>query len=297
MPKSYSEFTVECVEKPQRPFAHCVHLTDVGGFWELVELGFVELRGVPKGKCGGQVDIQVDIEDSRLGQALQILERSGFRPSAHLIVPPTAKEHEFVMLRHRVYSSAELGAARLLRLVPRFCQDEIADWIGGSDDHGWIVEAKAKGKRLQIGHFDSFEGILVGPELKATLEKEGLKGVNFLPAAYDKPSPSLRQLWQFGHKVLMPPCLLPRQDDDGNVVKESDNGGRYWDDGGYVPQELVFGEKEIAGMPRWDMAVTREKIGFHPGHYRSEVIVSQRFREVLLGAGIKTIGYAPVKVV
>ena len=182
-------------------------------------------------------------------------------------------------------------------------RDIIANWYGyregGGDDHGWIAKAdkRLQKKAMEIGHFDCFEGLLLGPRLHELLMQSGLAGLDFIPVQYDHPERATRQLWQFGHKVVLPGCLLPRQGVHGLDYLEGDQTGAYWDEGGYEPQELRFHRREVEALGEFDVARTKEKIGINSGHYRAEVIVSQRFREVLEKAGIKTIDYVPVRLV
>ena len=101
----------------------------------------------------------------------------------------------------------------------------------------------------------------------------------------------------------MPKCLLPRQGVDQWDYVEGEPNGAYWDDGGHTPPELQFDRDSVASLGEFDVARTREKIGIHADHYRSEVVVSQGFRGLLREAGIlekpgmKSIGYVPVRLI
>lgn len=297
MPIVHVEFFIEHVNEKQPTFASTVHLADLADFWKVADLGFDDRMKVGHGNSGGRLKIAVTADDPRLETIFRILEKHGYRPSKRWLVTVAGREHEFQVNRHRTYSESELAAAPMLMLRPRFNQDIMANWCGGDDDHGWIAKAdkRLEKKKLEMGHFDSFEAILLGPNLQEMLLKTDLTGLDFIPIQYDHPERAARQLWQFGHKVVMPACLLSRQGVDRLDFVEGERNGAYWDDAGYVPPELQFRRSEVEAMGKFDVARTREKVGFHGGHYRSEVIVSQRFREFLEKTKIKTIEYVPVR--
>lgn len=276
-----------------------VYLPSLADFWRIVDLGFVDRMQVGSGNSGGRVKIETDVDDPRLTTVFDILSSHGYRPSKRAQTTVAGREHEFAVIRRRTYNENEIAAAPLLMLRPRFCDDVMANYYGGDDDQGWIAKAdkRLEKEKLEIGHFDSFEAILLGAALHDQLLSADLAGLDFIPVRYDHPERAARQLWQFGHKVKMPVCLLPRQGVDRLDYVEGERNGSYWDDGGCVPPELRFRRSEVEAMGHFDVARTREKIGFHGGHYRSEVIVSQRFREVLEKAEIKTIHYVPVRLI
>lgn len=299
MPTVELEFSIEHVSQKQPAFASRVNLADLHDFWRIADLGFRDRMEVGQGNSGGRLKIRVDENDPRLSLILKILSEHGYHPSKRASTTVSEREHSFSIQKYRNYSEAEICAAPLLMLRPRFCKDVMANYFGGDDDHGWIAKAdkRLEKKKLEIGHFDSFEAILLGQRLHDLLEQSRLAGLDFMPVRYDHPEKAARQLWQFGHKIVMPPCLLPRQGVDRLDYVEGEPNGAYWDDAGYVPPELRFRRDAVEAMGDFDVARTREKVGFHAGHYRSEVIVSQRFREVLEKAKITTIDYVPVRLV
>ena len=166
----------------------------------------------------------------------------------------------------------------------------------GNDDEGWRVMArKGLSKSRHMGSLYSIRALILSSELKGKLEESDLKGLNFIPLRYDMPEKAPRQLWQFGHKVKMPVCLLPRLTQSGDDFHENDMDGAIWDENGYRPEELRFRRREVEAMGAFDMATTREKIGEHRGFHRSEIIVTQRFRKVLDDMKINAVDYIPVR--
>ncbi len=297
MPTITIEFTIEHALERQPTFATRVNLANLDDFWKIVDLGFPDTMLVKYGNVGGRIKVHTDLADPRLSMVFEILANNGYRPSQRRITTPAACECEFEVIKHRTYSEEEIASSPLLMLKPR-PNDAVANWCGGDDDHGWIAEAgKFLKKKLEIGRFNIFPGLLLGSGLHHVLEQSDLVGLEFIPIRYDHPERASRQLWQFGHKVVMPRCLLPRQDDDGSDYVDGVSHAAYWDDGGYLPPELRFVRREVEALGKFDIARTKEKAGNNPPLSRSEVIVSQRFREFLEKAKIKTIEYVPVRLI
>lgn len=137
--------------------------------------------------------------------------------------------------------------------------------------------------------------MLFGNELKQHLENSGLRGLSFMPVRYDKPERAARQLWQIAQNNKMPPCLLPRLTQSGFDFKDGAKTDAKWYDEGYSPVELKFRRKSVDAMQLFDVATTIEKVGSNPGYMHTQVIVTQRFREVMKKAKVKGINYFPVR--
>ena len=105
------------------------------------------------------------------------------------------------------------------------------------------------------------------------------------------------RLWALRSKNLMPPCLLPRVTTDGAISDDTDCLERLWDDAGVVPPELAFKKAEVKKMGHFDIALTREWVGTRKELYHPEIIISQKFRSVLMKHKIPGCTYTPVRLV
>lgn len=293
-----------------RPYASSVWLTDLAAVRAVEAMGFKDVYGT-----GRVIEVRAPEDDSRIAEIFSILARFGFFPCKRAAAPVATNQTEFCVRKCRVYSPEEVADAELLRLrskphfqmarenYPRGGHEmEPEAWRKwcyeclGNDDEGWRVMArKGLSKRRHLGGLYTFAAVILSSELKAKLEKSDLKGLNFIPVRYDKSEKAPRQFWQFGHKMKMPTCLLPRLTQWGEEWKENHLDGAIWDENGYKPEELRFNRTEVEAMGEFDVATTREKIGEHRGFYRSEIIVTQRFRKVLNEMKINAVDYIPVR--
>jgi hypothetical protein len=319
MPSVRIMFIVELVERPQRAFAYAVHITDAGAFQQIEAIGFPASRG----GTNPVITIETDEGDTRIPPVLAILERCGFTPSSRALTPIKTNFSEFGIIRTKTFSHAEVDGAPLLRLVPKgpyqqfaeYCYPTVRDMpptpltleeklpfmrkMLGDDESGWRIKADARLKKsTQMGSLGVLHVFLVGPLLKEKFEAANLRGLVLTPVRYDKPAKAVRQLWQFGNSLKMPPCLLPRLTQMGeDFTPERERDGAVWDEGGYYPQILTFYRAAVESLLPIDVAVTQEKVGDHGGFLHREIIVSQRFRQLLLNERIHNVGYVPVRLV
>ena len=297
MPKVTVELNVDHVERPQPPFGGRVYLTDVSDFWRIAELGFPELQDVGRGNPGGRIKIQCPEQDDRWLRAVEIIERHGFKLASNMAVGQGT--NLFHVYRNRVYDAVEIEEAPLLHAHPR-CADQImADWgYGGDNETGWIAQANGRfAKKLSFGRLDSLPVMIFDEELKAVLENENLIGLDFIPVKFDRPDKAKRALWQLAQTHKMPPCLLPRVTQRREPYAGDNSFGALWDEGGYSPMELRFNHAQVHEMGQFDIATSREKIGSNEKMMQTEVVVSQRFREVMQKLKIKGLEYIPVRLV
>ncbi len=107
------------------------------------------------------------------------------------------------------------------------------------------------------------------------------------------------ELWRFASSLVLPRSLLRIQDEDGRFT-DPDSwpnktfNSKYWDDDGYGPVELRYRRCDVVPMLPFDVAFTYERMGGGRYSFR-ELVVSQRFREVMEELGQKDIEYAPVR--
>ena len=135
---------------------------------------------------------------------------------------------------------------------------------------------------------------------KGYLDAQGLIGITWKPAVFDRPEKAIKKLFRLRSLVTMPKCLTRivdggYRDVTGLPINECAN--RQWYDGGYLPAELSFVRGEVEALGQFDVALTQEEVGGCPRWFHPEVIVSQRFRQVLLKMKNTSVGFNPVHLV
>lgn len=98
----------------------------------------------------------------------------------------------------------------------------------------------------------------------------------------------------------MPECqtvIVDARYIDIKTLSEAEIVARDWYDGGYRPPEMTFRRGEVEALGQFDVALTREVVGSFPRWYRPEVIVTQRFRQVLRKMKNADVGFNPVHLV
>jgi len=135
---------------------------------------------------------------------------------------------------------------------------------------------------------------------KGYLDSQGLIGISWEPAVFDRPEKALKKLFRLRSLVTMPKCLTRIVDGGYRDVTElpiNECANRQWYDGGYLPAELRFVRGEVEALGQFDVALTQEEVGGFPRWFHPEVIVSQRFRQVLLKMKNTSVGFNPVHLV
>lgn len=132
------------------------------------------------------------------------------------------------------------------------------------------------------------------------LDAQKLVGIMWEPAAFDHPEKAAKKLHRLRSSITMPKCLTPIVDGryiEITTLPEAEVQSRDWYDGGYRPPEMTFRRHEVEALGQFDVALTQEVVGGFPRWYHPEVIVSQRFRQVLLKMKNTSVGFNPVHLV
>ncbi|MGI8605162.1 MAG: hypothetical protein ACR2OZ_19495 [Verrucomicrobiales bacterium] len=302
MPSVTWSFSVELTATNKPSFATCVHTPNLDLFKRILELGFPEISQRPLGTIGAFIKVQATEDDPMLRAALDLLARAGHFPSDHQIAPLGECDRYFRIRKERKYNKPELDQSEYLCLCATVPWRIIATAWSANPTSDWtvVVDYKQRGQS-PLGTFDCFPGILVSEPVKALMEPE-LENVRFVEVQYDKPEAVTKRLWKFDSERKMPRCLLRRQNMEGELLPKGElmpdpRLGGYWDEGGYIPPELVFNGSEVATIEPFDVAVTQEMVGDRTTLARPEVIVSQRFRELMERKKLKGVTYAPVRLV
>ena len=201
--------------------------------------------------------------------------------------------------RPRHYEKKEYDQFEFVCLRP----DKLA-WIAEfaeNRDGVHVLKANARlENKLVFGNVEGTRVFYASVEGREFLDHQNLIGIAWEPVVFDHPEKAAKKLFQLRSSITMPKCLTPIVDDryiDITTLPESEVQGRNWDNGGYLPAEMSFRRSEVEALSPFDVALTREVIGGFPRWYRHDVIVSQRFRQVLLKIKNTSVGFNPVHLV
>lgn len=201
--------------------------------------------------------------------------------------------------RIRHYEKKEYDLFEFLSLKP-FKLAWIAEFAENRNGvHVLKANARLKNK-LIFGNVEGTRVFYASVEGREYLDHQNLIGISWDPVVFDRPEIAAKKLFQLRSSIMMPKCLTPIVDDryiDITTLPESEVQGRNWDNGGYLPAEMSFRRSEVEALGPFDVALTQEVIGGFPRWYRHDVIVSQRFRQVLLKMKNTSVGFNPVHLV
>lgn len=222
----------------------------------------------------------------------------GYKEVRTAIIPKADRRSSFNFGRLREYSKSDLDQSEYLCLGPSSSAARMADWANTTSE-GYVLTVNQRLKnKSDFGWLDVIIVPYVSDSGKNQLECGDLLGLQCKPAIFDKPEKASKQLYELTSAITMPPCLLPIQNGNGEVVPENWNEGeRIWDDGGYVPPILKFRREEANCLGPFDIARTRELIGSRSQHYRHQYIVSQRFRKTVEAMRVRTVDFLPVELI
>ena len=259
---------------------------------------FSRESGIPFVGLGDNRSLKVDeLEGApRLRKLLDAIEsKYGFIPSSRKIVPIDRRDYVFGVEKIREYDEKDLELADLLHIS--HVKDIIGKYLRGTDEdveeERYLVAENSRKRDVPFGLLSPFLAIAVSGEFKANIEQKGLLGVEFEPVIHGK------EIWKLSSSLIMPRCLTPLVNGQGESVEPNQWNGKwsdiFFDDGGYEPPELCYRYDDLKRMGRFDLAVTAERTGgYKPMAFR-RLVVSQRFRRVLDSMEIYGIRYTPVR--
>lgn len=305
-----------CLSRNRAKDAPWLWLDEQRDFDEIVRLGVHD--PTESNVANGWLRVCVSANDVRLGELLAIAARAGCVPAETLEVKPEDYGRKFEILRVRIYKRKDIISAPLLRMFQKATGGIIAKGFHpgnplqlkgdalrayvaqqyGNQDNGWTLDSTYRGNlKVHVGALDLRGVFLCDDDGKSILEDEELKRLAFREARYDAERKGNRRLWFLSSEIVMPKCLTRRCDQKYNVCNTNDVDGAMWVDGQYLVAELTFSREEVESLEGFDVAYTRERVGPHSSLMHSELIVSQRFREVLERRKLATVGFVPVRIV
>lgn len=241
--------------------------------------------------------ITEDEASERIETLRDSMIREGFKEVKTAIIPKANRRSLFAFRRLRKFTKRDLDRAEYLRLNVKGL-NRIADFARTSAERYVLRTSDRLKNNLDFGWLDIVIVPYVSEKGRKQLEVESFEGIRFVPAIFDEPENAAKQLYELTSTLTMPQCLLPIQNNDGDVVGDDDaEGARIWDDAGYVQPILKYRREEVEAMGVFDIAKTREQIGNLPQHYRHQYIVSQRFRKHLEAMKVRSVDFVPVELV
>lgn len=264
---------------------------------ELEKIGFsFELYGSKENEyyvC----NITGDLESEKIRLVQSILLEAGIKESSQTVIPKDKRETHFAMNLVRSFTKKELDQAEYLRLNVKGLK-RIADWKETTAD-GYVLKINNRLKNtLDFGWLDVVVVPYVSETGREKLEGIGFDGIHFKSAMFDGTDQTVKQLFELTSNLVMPECLLPIQNNDGDIVCVNyTESARIWDDAGRVQPILKYRREDIEAMGTFDIAKTLERVGNLPQHYKHHYIVSQRFRKYLEAMKVRSVEFVPVEVV
>ena len=183
-------------------------------------------------------------------------------------------------------------------------------WSGGGIPQSPHTVVSTKGMKPDDMRVVGLQRRVVPQRVRAIFESEGVRHVTFHPTlvAPGWPTDFSKLLtweemheepwWELRSDVVLPP-LSPRcrlSDLDGNDYNpDGPFRGLYVEEGNHENPEMHYRASDLAKLPEFDVALTRENLGAGNRDEIGTLVCSQRFRKVCQKHKLK-VGFWPVRV-
>lgn len=295
--KLQAEIHIDCEETRNPNLRGWVHNLPIDALKRISEVGFeMEPRG--RGEYFA-IKVSEPADSPKVEQIREILNSTGlseFHEGTRIPADRARAHYAFSYIRQ--FSKAEIEGAQYLRMnIGGGNRGFIASRADTTED-GYVLRIDNKQKNnIAIGWLDVIITPYASDAGRAELEEYSYKGLEFLPAIFDRPEKVTKPLWMMTSSVTLPPCQLPvetRSFENRHTGTQDEERG--WDDQGRVQVVLRYDKAEIASLGDFDFAKTREQIGSMKKHYRHHYVVSQRFRKAILEGKHRWIDFVPVEI-
>jgi hypothetical protein len=287
MPKVSVYYTVEWSPSSKDSISTICYLSNRSLFLDLGSIGVVTNKPFSPSEKYVRYRIEADENDSIHEQVREVFRRHGidlntvpgFRPS-----------------RIRTYEKKEYDTFEFLCLRPAGIPN-IALFAENRDGTHVLYANERLKKKLTFASEELTRVFYASEEGRGYLDAQNLVGLCWEPAVFDRPEKAVRKLFRLRSSVILPPALtriVDGRDRDVTHVPLTEGGDRDWDSGGYRPPEIHYRRKDLDELGEFDVAVTTEMIGGMPQWYHPDVIVSPRFRKILMKMKNTSVGYNPV---
>ena len=290
MPKVTTSYYIEWSRSKQNACATIVFVSDANLFRKIAETGLVTSKPFAPEADYCIYSVQLDENDPIHGKVWQIFREHGIDLDS---VPG------FLPNRVRTYTEKELDCYQLFALRPTK-GPYIANFDGPEDKPDVLMVDKLQNNKQEFSFIPQSRVFYASAPARDHLNAQNLIGLEWVDAVFDRPEKVIKPLFRLRSSVTMPKCLTRLIDDWGNdagIPAAGYSGGRDWDNGGYRPPEMTFRRSEVAALGKFDVALSQEVVGLLAKWYRPEVIISQRFRQILSRMKHTTVGFNPVNLV
>jgi hypothetical protein len=287
MPHVNVYYTIEWSKSEKESLSTICYVSDEALFLSISSLGLTTNRPYAREENYVRYRIEADETDPIHAKVWELFRQHGidldrvpgFRPS-----------------RIRTYEKKEYDTFEFLCLRPAGIPNIALLAENRNGTHILCADGRLK-KKLTLAHEEVTKVFYASDEGRGFLDAQELVGLCWEPAVFDRPEKAARMLYRLQSSIILPPALTRIVD-----VRERDLTGvplaecldRDWDTGGYRPPEIHYRRKDVEALGHFDVALTREMVGSMPDRYRQDVIVSQRFRKVLMKLKNTSVGYNPV---
>jgi hypothetical protein len=244
-------------------------------------------------------DLRLPSDDPRTLRVIERLARAGFTPWTNPFVNPLPNQYS-MKLEH-VYGPSDFADVEYFVPVARIYSEGLTRATTG------LIELDA-GKVVpdaDVAFSDLFKTIVSG-RIKQILALATPRHLCFKPTVltrkgYDDASISWQSIespfWEVTSDLTLPPlastCTL--LNNDGVECRGDFSNGCFLREGLFTNPEPHYTRESIGAIPPFDAALSQERFGIAPQNEDRILIVSRRFREELLGAGIE-IDWTPVRI-
>lgn len=304
MPKVVVTFRVEFAKEPAPSRRHRLSVTDLSIITELTRLGFRIVTGPLPDRFGEAVEVTGDAQAKYVKAAFQLLSEHGFHAYPGPTVPPSLRDTHFAPQRERHFAPfSELHADYFTPNASFAGKNCIGTWRRTTDDGNCLIAVDTRQNNgLNFGRPDTDTRILTTRDFFSILHEAGFPELSWTEVEYDKPDKVQKRLGTLSSSIVMPPCLTPRVDEEGEPWKDApDNAGLTrehcrWNDEGCVPPILVFERPDVERLGAFDVAMTVERTGsLHIKTYQPSLIGSRRFCEFVERHAKSNVTWTPVR--
>lgn len=275
-------------------------------FCRIAQLSGCVTRGNP-----AYLTVEVPLDHPGLPETLRLIkDETGRIPCPHGIMRNSSESTKFFNVS--VIREYEEKDSRHLPFAVIRCHRMIAETAHRiqTDDEHYIAKADRRLKaRWEFGSLGYLPAYAMNTRLKDVLVQQQMKGFHPRVVLFDKPEKAIKELWQPWSDVVMPRCLLPLKNNIGEPttpdnlahpieytdrIRDPGRGVHYCC-GPYRETELCYSATEVVELGDFDIALTQERVGGTKGVAFRELIVSQRFRQVLRREKLCGMEYQPVR--
>lgn len=310
------QFTVSHMRKPDEDVRACGSIFYVDTVEEIHELAArsgLEVQKAPVDRLAVERDGAFPVNtllsvkepegSNSLHEIIEGLKSSYGIDLAESSLVPNANRYFFRVRKMREFTKKQIQEAPYLRLYANKLR--IGNWTDRTDEEYsrgiYAVENDStQGSKVQFGFLFPFSAMGVDQCLKEELERRSPIGLQFNPITVRRKRGNPRKpIWNLTSSIVLPRTRTRFINKHGYDKEPFDDWSDRWEsayfyDDGYEPPVLSFSQDQLDALGDFDVAKTAEREGNGPKISFPNLIVSQRFREILAELKIPGVGFIPV---